>query len=92
MGSFFALGGQMKIPNHVAYNNSLTAGARLLYGVLLDNIDPDGACRMGSAELSSALGVTDRTVRNWLYELTETRVIFRTVNGPLRVISERPMI
>lgn len=62
-------GGFTMVPNFVLRAPGLSAGAKLVYGLLLSYAWQDGSCFPGQDALAADSGVSDRTVRTYLEEL-----------------------
>lgn len=59
------------VPYAVLRDTRLTTGARLCYAVLLSYAWQEGATFAGQAKMASDIGVSERQVRTYLYELQE---------------------
>lgn len=62
----------------VMQDPDVSVAAKALYGLLCTYADGDGVCWPGIETLASRLGVTERSVRNWLGELLALGLIERT--------------
>lgn len=63
------------VPNVVLLDPTLSAGAKALYAVLRYYARQDEHCWPGQARLATQLGVTDKTLRGYIAELTEARLV-----------------
>jgi hypothetical protein len=68
-------GGFTAIPNRVLENNILSLGARMTYGMLLKYAWQKDFCFPAQQQLASDLGITDRSVRSYLKELRDARLV-----------------
>ena len=68
-------GGFTSIPNRILENPDLTLGARMTYAMLLKYAWQDNFCFPAQESVARDLGVTDRSVRTFLTELRDHRLI-----------------
>jgi hypothetical protein len=68
-------GGFTSLPNRILKNRDLTLGARMTYGMLLSYAWQKDFCHPAQERLAGDLGVSDRSVRTFLKELRESRLI-----------------
>jgi hypothetical protein len=61
----------------VLQDPTLSLSAKTLYCLLCTYADDDGVCYPSNETLAAALGVTDRSIRTWLGELIEAKVLAR---------------
>lgn len=67
--------GFTQIPNVILTNKDLSIGAKLTYSMLLKYCWYDNKCFPGQETLANNLGSSERSVRNWLKELSEYKII-----------------
>jgi hypothetical protein len=75
------LDGYAQVPNAVLLDSTLTAGARLLYALLVHYAWQDGECFPGQERLARDLGVSDRTVRSYMDELVRRGLVAKQRRG-----------
>lgn len=63
------------VPNHVLVSGKLSPGAKLCFAMLLRYAWQNGFCFPGQARLALDMGVSDRSVRTYLQELSERSLI-----------------
>ena len=64
-----------KLDNNILKDPNLTAQAKILYAVLVSYCWDSGYCYPGQMQLASELGVSDRSIRNWLKSLEKYGLI-----------------
>jgi hypothetical protein len=62
--------GFTQVPNHLLESHDITPGAKLVYTMLLKYAWQNESCFPGQARLAEDMGVTDRSVRTYIQELT----------------------
>jgi hypothetical protein len=62
--------GFTQVPNHLLVSNKLSPGAKLTYAMLLKYAWQNDYCFPGQERLAKDMGVTDRSVRTYLQELS----------------------
>jgi DNA-binding transcriptional MocR family regulator len=67
--------GFTQLPNYVLKDTSLSMGARLSYAILLSYAWQEKSCFPGQKRMADELGVSVRTVREYLRELKSTGYI-----------------
>ena len=63
--------GFTQVPNHVLESSQISPGAKLAYTMLLKYAWQDDSCFPGQERLAEDMGVTDRSVRTYIQELTK---------------------
>ena len=63
--------GFTQVPNHLLESNKISPGAKLVYAMLLKYAWQNDCCFPGQERLASDMGVTDRSVRSYIQELTK---------------------
>ncbi|MFI5398512.1 MAG: helix-turn-helix domain-containing protein [Candidatus Binatia bacterium] len=74
-------GGFTAIPNRILENNGLTLGARMTYAMLLKYAWQRDFCFPAQERIAADLGVTDRSVRTFLNELRDAKIIMWKQQG-----------
>jgi hypothetical protein len=69
------------VPNWLMCRTEISMGAKVLYARLMQYAGDDGLCFPGQDELSQALGVSERNVRNYLAELIAHKLIEKVRTG-----------
>lgn len=69
------VGGFTSIPNRVLRNSDISLGARMTYAILLQYAWQDNFCFPAQTRLATDLGIGERTVRQYLNELREAKLI-----------------
>ncbi len=59
------------VPNHVLESKKVSPGAKLVYAMLLKYAWQKDSCFPGQERLAKDMGVTDRSVRTYIQELTK---------------------
>jgi len=67
--------GFTQVPNVILTNKDLSIGAKLTYSMLLKYCWYDNKCFPGQETLAQNLGSSERSVRNWLKELKDYKII-----------------
>ncbi|HHV39743.1 MAG TPA: helix-turn-helix domain-containing protein, partial [Tepidimicrobium sp.] len=70
--------GYCLIPDKVRHDNSISLGARLLYGDILKLSMKEGYCWNSNAYFAELYAVGKSTIRRWLLELEEKKYIQRS--------------
>lgn len=73
--------GFTQIPNAILRDSSLSAPARLVYGLLSSFAWQSDECWVGQEKLGELAGVKDRAIRNYLTELEEAGLLEITQQG-----------
>lgn len=76
--------GFTQMPNVVLVDARLSVQARFMYVLLRKFAWQKEACWPGQATLAAVMGVTDRSVRNYLTELEQSFLISREQQGPTK--------
>ena len=63
--------GFTQVPNHVLESDRISPGAKLAYAMLLKYAWQNDSCFPGQERLAEDMGVTDRSVRTYIQELTK---------------------
>lgn len=63
------------VPNHVLVSGKISPGAKLCFAMLLRYAWQNGFCFPGQARLALDMGVSDRSVRTYLQELSALELI-----------------
>lgn len=63
------------VPNHVLVSGNISPGAKLCFAMLLRYAWQNGFCFPGQARLALDMGVSDRSVRTYLQELSTLKLI-----------------
>lgn len=63
------------VPNHVLVSEKISPGAKLAYAMLLKYAWQHNYCFPGQQRLAKDMGVTDRSVRTYLQELENQKLI-----------------
>ena len=71
----------------VLYNTKLSPGSRILYHLILDNLNPNGICYVTNDDLANVMGVCARTIRFNLTELKNANLVTVLAVGPHREIT-----
>lgn len=67
--------GFTQVPNFILTNKELSVGAKLAYAMLLKYAWGDDACFPGQAKLAEDMGSGERSVRRYLDELENTKLL-----------------
>ena len=67
--------GFTQVPNHVLVSSKLSPGAKLTYAMLLKYAWQNDYCFPGQERLAKDMGVTDRSVRTYLQELSTQQFV-----------------
>lgn len=65
----------VQVATCVARDSKLSMQARALYAIILSYARQDGETFVSQARLAQDSGVTDRTIRNWLKELVDAKLV-----------------
>jgi hypothetical protein len=63
--------GFTQVPNHLLESKKISPGAKLVYAMLLKYAWQNDSCFPGQERLAEDMGVTDRSVRTYIQELTK---------------------
>lgn len=80
------------LPHVVVFDNTLSAGARLLYAVLQSYWWKTGECFASADTLAENLGVSERQIRRYLGELIDARHIVERQHGRGRSKAYAPRV
>lgn len=69
------------VPNFILRSNLVSAGAKLVYTMLLYYAREEDECFPGQERLAQDIGATDRSVRKWLSELEQAKFISSKQRG-----------
>ena len=67
--------GFTQIPNVVLHRPDISVGGKVLYAMLVSYAWKDDHCWAGQDTLARELAASERSVRNWLAELRELRIL-----------------
>jgi hypothetical protein len=70
-----------KVSKDVLSDPNITHGAKSLYALLCCYMDQDRTCYPGIDRLSTEMNVGQSTIKRWLSELKQAKVIDRAVRG-----------
>jgi hypothetical protein len=73
--------GFTQVPNVILTNKELSVGAKLAYAMLLKYAWSDDACYPGQQRLAVDIGSGERSVRTYLKELEEAKLLEVTQRG-----------
>lgn len=73
------------VPNFISRSNLVSAGAKLVYTMLLYYAREEDECFPGQERLAEDIGATDRSVRKWLSELEQAKFITSKQRGQGRM-------
>ncbi len=73
--------GFTQVPNFLLTNPNLSVGAKLAYSMLLKYAWSDDACFPGQQKLATDMGVGERSVRTYLKELEDAKLLEVTQRG-----------
>jgi len=73
--------GFTQVPNFILTNKDLSVGAKLAYAMLLKYAWTDDACYPGQQKLAGDMGAGERSVRTYLKELEDTKLLEVTQRG-----------
>jgi hypothetical protein len=73
--------GFTQVPNFVLTNKALSVGAKLAYAMLLKYAWTDDACFPGQQKLADDMGAGERSVRTYLKELEDAKILEVTQRG-----------
>lgn len=76
--------GFTQIPNIVLRDTRISAGAKVFYGILLSYAWQKDRCFPGQDRLAKDLGVTSRSIRTYLSELSELGIVIVEQRGLTR--------
>lgn len=69
------------VPNFLLTNKALSVGAKLAYAMLLKYAWSDDACYPGQQKLADDMGAGERSIRTYLKELEDERLLEVTQRG-----------
>ncbi len=67
--------GFTQVPNVILRNSEASFGAKVAYGILLSYAWQEGSCFPGQDRMAVDMGCTTRTVRKYLKELADAKII-----------------
>ena len=73
--------GFTQVPNFLLTNKDLSVGAKLAYAMLLKYAWTDDACFPGQQTLATDMGAGERSVRTYLKELEDAKLLEVTQRG-----------
>jgi Helix-turn-helix domain len=73
--------GFTQVPNFILTNKELSVGAKLAYSMLLKYAWTDNACFPGQQKLATDMGAGERSVRTYLKELEDAKLLEVTQRG-----------